>query len=117
MPGTAQAGASRAFRFFDTITPTVGTTILADTVPCAGFGTGRLFCRSDAAGTLQVFQAPRAVGTATTVTFRQTDTMAVAAAGTSMPFTFNVLSDYVRVQFVPTAGDPAAFEASGHLLP
>lgn len=117
MAGTVNAGASEAFRFFNTITAPTGTTTLRDDCPCQGFGTGRLFCRSDVAGTLKVYQAPAPVGTATSITYRQTDSIAVAAAGTSMPFTFNILADYVRVDWVPTAGDPTAFEASGQLLP
>lgn len=116
MAGTTQQGAARAFRILDTATLPVGTETLVDDVPSDGFGTLRVFCFSQAAGTLKIYQAPRSVN-GTSVTYRQTDSRSVTASGTSMTFEFDVVADYVRIDWVPTAGDPTTFEASAHLVP
>lgn len=119
MAGVAQAGGSLPIRVFNTVTPNaaVAEENLVDIVPCTGFGTYRLFCFSTTVGTLRVYQANRCVGTAVATAFRQTDAHAVAASGTTMTFVGNIVADYLRVTYTPTAAVPVTFQASGHLVP
>lgn len=114
MAGVGQSSASKVWR--PARTTTYNTTPLPIT-PVKGFGTGRLFCFANAAGTLSILQKPRNTGTTTTFTFRQTDSYSVAANGTTQVFDFNVRGDYAKVTFTPTAGNPTTFEFEATFLP
>lgn len=117
MAGVAQASASKTLRTALTRTVPVGTEVVADPVPGKGFGVGRCFCFADLAGTLQISQAPKRSTSGTAVTFRRTDTFTVTASGVSQFFDYNVRGDYVKVTWVPTAGDPTVFEFMHTLNP
>lgn len=119
MAGVGQTSASKTWR--PARSTTYNTTPLSIT-PCKGFGVGRLFCFSDAAGTLSIQQKPRngtpgGSSTSPSFSFRQTDSYTVTASGTTQVFDFNVRGDYAKVTFTPTAGNPTTFEFEATFYP
>lgn len=117
MAGTTQAGAAKAFRFSNTVTPPgAGATEMCGPVPSQGFGVVRFFVAADAAGTIKLYQAAKTIGSTAPI-FYQTDSYTVTASGTAMPFDCNVRGDYVKWTWTPTAAAPTVFAASAQLLP
>lgn len=69
---------------------------------CLGWGTLRVYVESNVAGTLSIWQRERSG------TFRQTDSLAIAAA-TATSAEFTVTGEYIRIRYTNGATIQARF--------